>query len=182
LSPESFVPADLVPAALPGAAATESGQLRAVAASAAQRMFADAATAGVFLTMLSGFRSYQTQVATYNHWLAVHGSVAGADTASARPGFSEHQTGLALDIGDVSGACSLQPCFAGTPAAVWAAANGQKYGFIVRYQLNHDAVTGFYAESWHLRFVGTELALDLTMRGIPTLEEYFGLPAAPGYE
>ncbi|MBT1001037.1 M15 family metallopeptidase [Paenarthrobacter sp. DKR-5] len=178
LSPVTYQPSDLMVPALAGA--TADTLLRKVTAAAAASMFADAARAGVAMTLLSGFRSYATQASTYNSWLRIHGSVAGADTASARPGFSEHQTGLALDIGD-GGACELQPCFAASPAAVWAAANGHRYGFIVRYLLGHDRITGYYAESWHLRYVGSELATDMVHRRIPTLEEYFGLPPAPSY-
>lgn len=132
------------------------------------------------MTMLSGYRSYETQVGLYASYAAQSGA-ALADTYSARPGYSEHQTGLAMDIGALDGSCPLQYCFVQQPAAIWAAANAHRYGFILRYQLGHNAVTGFYAESWHYRYVGVELAVDLVARHYTTLEEYLGKPAAPAY-
>lgn len=132
------------------------------------------------MTLASGYRSFQTQTATYNGYVDSRGQ-ASADTASARPGFSEHQTGWAFDIGDGGGECSFQPCFAEQPAAVWAKANAFKYGFVVRYPWMLHEITGYYYEPWHLRFVGVEAATDMANRGIGTLEEYFGLEAAPGY-
>ena len=143
-------------------------------------MFAAAAAAGVTMTLASGYRSYATQIATYNGYVSARGQAA-ADTASARPGYSEHQTGWAFDIGDGGGACSFQPCFAEQPAAVWAKANAHRFGFVVRYPWMLHPITGYYYESWHLRYIGVEAATDMKKRGIATLEEYFGLEAAPGY-
>ncbi|HEV7166448.1 MAG TPA: M15 family metallopeptidase [Micrococcaceae bacterium] len=180
LSPRTYAPADLVHPAVALGAAGEAALLRAEPAAAAARMFSAAAADGVVMTLLSSYRSYETQVALYNSYASSTG-VADADTKSARPGFSEHQTGLAFDIGDGSGACSFNPCFATIPAAVWAAGNAQRFGFIVRYQLGRDAVTGYYAEPWHLRYVGVELATDLVAKGYTTFEEYLGLPPAPAY-
>ena len=105
------------------------------------------------MTLASGYRSYATQIVTYNGWVSSEGRAA-ADTASARPGYSEHQTGWAFDIGDGGGACSFQPCFAEQPAAVWAKANAHRFGFVVRYPLTQQAITGYLYESWHLRYVG----------------------------
>ena len=121
-----------------------------------------------------------TQVTTYNGYVNTDGQAA-ADTTSARPGYSEHQTGWAMDIGDGGGVCSFLPCFADQPAAVWAKANAYKFGFIVRYPAGMQAVTGYVYEAWHLRYVGTDVATAMATRGIATLEQYFGLPAAPGY-
>jgi D-alanyl-D-alanine carboxypeptidase len=119
-------------------------------------------------------------VATYNGYVASRGQ-ADADTASARPGYSEHQTGWSFDIADGGGACSFQPCFADQPAAVWAKANGHRFGFVVRYPWMFHPITGYYYEPWHLRYIGVEAATDMMNRGINTLEEYFGVEAAPGY-
>ncbi|MCB5292810.1 putative carboxypeptidase YodJ [Arthrobacter sp. SO3] len=91
-------------------------------AAAAERMFAAAAGTGVTLTLASGYRTYATQTKTYNGYVSSRGQ-AEADTASARPGHSEHQTGWSFDVGDGGGACSFQPCFAEQPAAVWARNN-----------------------------------------------------------
>jgi D-alanyl-D-alanine carboxypeptidase len=180
LSPADYVPADLVQPNIALAVSGEAAQLNSTTAAAAEQMFAAAAGDGVTMTLASGYRSYGTQVATYNSYVASRGQ-AEADTASARPGFSEHQTGWAFDIGDGGGACSFQPCFAEQPAAVWAKANAHRFGFVVRYPWMSHEVTGYYYESWHLRFIGVEAAADMSAKGIATLEEYFGLEAAPGY-
>ena len=93
------------------------------------------------MTLASGYRSYATQTATYDGYVSARGQAA-ADTASARPGYSEHQTGWAFDIGDGGGACSFQPCFAEQPAAVWAKANAHRFGFVVRYPWMLHPITG----------------------------------------
>lgn len=180
LSPPDFVPADLVQPNVRLAVSGEAALLNSTTAAAAEAMFAAAAQDGVVLTLASGYRSYSTQVATYNGYVAARGQ-ADADTASARPGYSEHQTGWAFDIGDGGGACSFQPCFADQPAAVWAKANGHRFGFVVRYPWMFHPITGYYYEPWHLRFIGVDAATDMAARGISTLEEYFGVDAAPGY-
>ncbi|MDP9903395.1 D-alanyl-D-alanine carboxypeptidase [Arthrobacter bambusae] len=180
LTPLQFVPPDLVQPRVQLAVSGEASLLNSTTAAAAEKLFAAAASEGATMTLASGYRSFQTQTATYNGYVSTRGQ-ASADTASARPGFSEHQTGWAFDIGDGGGACSFEPCFADQPAAVWAKANAFKYGFVVRYPWMLNEITGYYYEPWHLRFVGVEAATDMAKRGIGTLEEYFGLEAAPGY-
>ncbi|MFC0456394.1 D-alanyl-D-alanine carboxypeptidase family protein [Arthrobacter liuii] len=180
LKPADYVPADLVRPAVAISAAGEAALLNSTTAAAAEAMFAAAGRDGVAMVLASGYRSYTTQVTTYNGYVAARGQ-ADADTASARPGHSEHQTGWAFDIGDGGGACSFQPCFADQPAATWAKANANRFGFVVRYPWMLHPITGYYYEPWHLRYVGVEAATDMLNRGIGTLEEYFGLEAAPGY-
>ena len=180
LSPADYVPADLVQPNVPLAVSGEAALLNSTTAAAAEAMFAAAAQEGVAMTLASGYRSYGTQVSTYDGYVAARGQ-ADADTASARPGYSEHQTGWAFDIGDGGGACSFQPCFAEQPAAVWAKANGHRFGFVVRYPWMFHAITGYYYEPWHLRYIGVEAATDMANRVINTVEEYFGVEAAPGY-
>ncbi|MGO4583831.1 D-alanyl-D-alanine carboxypeptidase family protein [Arthrobacter sp. 2RAF6] len=180
LTPLQFAPADLAQPRVQLAVSGEGSLLNSTTAGAAEKLFAAAASAGVTMTLASGYRSFQTQTATYNGYVSTRGQ-ASADTASARPGFSEHQTGWAFDIGDGGGACSFEPCFADQPAAAWAKANAYKYGFVVRYPWMLNEITGYYYEPWHLRFIGVEAAADMAKRGIGTLEEYFGLEAAPGY-
>lgn len=180
LSPADYVPADLVQPNVGLAVAGEAALLNSTTAAAAEKLFAAAAQDGVEVTLASGYRSYDTQVATYNGYVGSRGQ-AEADTASARPGFSEHQTGWAFDIGDGGGVCGFQPCFAEQPAAVWAKANAHRFGFVVRYPWMLHGITGYYYESWHLRYIGVEAATDMASRGIATLEEYFGLEPAPGY-
>ncbi|WP_018760403.1 M15 family metallopeptidase [Arthrobacter sp. 135MFCol5.1] len=180
LAPADYAPADLVRPAVAISAAGEAALLNSTTAAAAEALFAAAARDGVAMVLASGYRSYGTQVTTYNGYVAARGQ-ADADTASARPGHSEHQTGWAFDIGDGGGACSFEPCFADQPAATWAKANAYRYGFVVRYPWMLHPITGYYYEPWHLRFVGVEAATDMAKRGIGTLEEYFGLEAAPAY-
>ncbi|WP_426225595.1 M15 family metallopeptidase [Pseudarthrobacter sp. DSP2-3-2b1] len=180
LVPGEYVPADLVQPNVRLAVSGEAALLNSTTAAAAEAMFAAAARDGVVMTLASGYRSYGTQVATYNGYVAARGQ-ADADTSSARPGYSEHQTGWAFDIGDGGGACGFQPCFADQPAAVWAKANGHRFGFVVRYPWMFHPITGYYYEPWHLRFIGVEAATDMANRGISTVEEYFGVEAAPGY-
>lgn len=180
LKPADYVPADLVGPGVAISAAGEAALLNSTTAAAAEAMFAAAAGDGVAMVLASGYRSYSTQVTTYNGYVAARGQ-ADADTASARPGHSEHQTGWAFDIADGGGACSFQPCFADQPAASWAKANGHRFGFVVRYPWMLHPITGYYYEPWHLRYIGVEAATDMANRGIGTLEEYFGLEAAPAY-
>ncbi len=180
LNPLSYEPPDLVRPSLPLGVGGETALLRAEAAAAASLMFVAAAAAGSAMTLLSSYRSYDTQAGLYGGYAAQTGG-ADADTKSARAGYSEHQTGLALDIGDASGVCNLNPCFATAPAAVWAAANCHLFGFTVRYQLGHDGVTGFYAEPWHLRYLGVELATAIVAKGFSSYEEFLGIEPAAAY-
>ncbi|MCU1533064.1 MAG: D-alanyl-D-alanine carboxypeptidase family protein [Arthrobacter sp.] len=180
LSPAAYVPADLVQPRVRLATSGEAALLNSTTAAAAERMFAAAAADGVTMTLASGYRSFATQGNTYGNYVKSRGQ-AEADTVSARPGYSEHQTGWSFDLGDGGGACSFQPCFAEQPAAVWARDNGHRFGFVVRYPWMFHSITGYYYEPWHLRYIGSEAATDMKNRGIATLEEYFGLEAAPAY-
>lgn len=120
----------------------------------------------------SGFRSYETQAGLYNNYVARDGQ-AEADRYSARPGYSEHQTGLAFDLLDGNGQLLTE-----ATATAWLAQNAHYYGFIVRYLPGKESSTGYMAESWHIRYIGLE-ATDIYQSGL-TLEEYFGLPGG-GY-
>lgn len=151
--------------------------MRAEAAPALAAMIAGAKDAGYILYPASGYRSYSTQVGTYNAEVNSFGQ-AKADTESAKPGYSEHQTGWAVDIGSYG---CIEDCFAKTPAAKWVLANATKYGFVVRYPLDKDNTTGYRYEPWHIRYVGQELSLEMIKQSMTTLEEFFGLPPAPTY-
>lgn len=152
------------------------GGIRGEASSALTQLFNDAATHGIGLKILSGYRSYATQSSTYNGYVARDGQ-ALADTYSARPGHSEHQTGLAIDVGN--GTCDLEICFGDTSAGKWIAANAQNYGFIIRYPNGKQAETGYQYEPWHLRFVGTDNAKAVAASG-KTLDQYYNVEAG-GY-
>ncbi|CAH0164452.1 Putative carboxypeptidase YodJ [Arthrobacter sp. Bi26] len=180
LAPATFVPPDLVRPAVRLATSGEAALLNSTTAAAAEKMFAAAAAEGVIITLASGYRSFATQTATYGSWVRAQGQ-AGADTASARPGYSEHQTGWAFDIGDGSGADAFTPQFKDRPAAIWAKANAHRFGFVVRYPWMLHEITGYFYEPWHLRYIGTAAATDMSARGIGTLEQYFGLEPAPAY-
>lgn len=162
LSPLNFTPSDLV--------SIDGYLFSAKAAPSLQAMLAAAATDGLTITLTSTYRSYENQITTYNGWVATNGSTEAADTVSARPGYSEHQTGLAADLGTAG--CVLE-CFAGTPHYAWLQQNAAKYGFIQRYYAGHEGTTGYNPEAWHYRYVGTEVALDMKAKGIKTLEEYW---------
>jgi D-alanyl-D-alanine carboxypeptidase len=107
---------------------------------------------------------------------------AVADSQSARPGYSEHQTGLAVDVEPTSRKCEVEACFGDTPEGKWVAANAHKFGFIIRYPKNMQSVTGYIYEPWHIRYVGKELAGEMHKQNIATLEQFFGLEAAPDYQ
>lgn len=137
------------------------------------RMFNAAAAAGVPLSLTSAYRSYSNQVVTYNNWVRVNGSTAAADTVSARPGYSEHQTGFAFDLS--AGGCSLE-CFGGSAQYRWLVENAANYGFIQRYIAGYESITGYSAETWHWRYVGTATAQAMKANGTKTLEQLWGLP------
>ena len=129
----------------------------------------------------SAYRSYSTQESVYAGWVDSLGQ-EGADLTSARPGHSEHQTGLAIDINALPDqGCALEPCWGDTPHAQWLAANAYRFGFIVRYPDGKTDITGYEYEPYHMRYVGIELATEMHTTGITTLEEFFGLPPAPDY-
>lgn len=158
---------------VPTLVAVAGGNMRPEAASELQKLLSDATSAGVPMSILSSYRSYSTQVSTYNKWVSQDGQVA-ADTYSARPGHSEHQTGLAVDLGN--GTCSLEICFGDTPAGKWLASNAKNYGFIIRYPSGKQTETGYQYEPWHLRFVGTDVANAIKNSG-KTLDQYYNIEA-----
>ena len=134
-------------------------------ASAALKQLQQAAsTAGHNIPLISGFRSYSRQQTLYNNYVARDGQ-ALADTYSARPGHSEHQTGLAFDVG------KLDNNYGSTPAGIWLKENCHKYGFIIRYPKGKESITGYQYEPWHIRYLGVEHATKIMNQNI-TLEEY----------
>lgn len=178
LDPVSYQAPDLVSVPV---AHVYAPQLRKAASDAVVTMFAAfTAETGKQMQSQSAYRSYQSQVGTYGSTVSQLGK-AKADTVSARPGFSEHQTGLAIDISALPSVCALQTCFANTPQGQWLAANAYRYGFILRYPEGLDAITGYDFEPWHYRFVGVALATEMHDTGVQTLEQFFGLPDAPDY-
>lgn len=138
------------------------------AQAAFNKMQQAAAAQGIYLWICSGFRSYSYQSQLYNNYVAVDGKAA-ADRYSARPGYSEHQTGLAMDINYASS------YFDNTPEAKWLAAHCSDYGFIIRYKAGKESSTGYMAESWHIRYLGdVSLCKSIEASGL-SLEEYLGI-------
>ena len=128
-----------------------------------------AARENLKLNIVSGYRSYKNQEDLYNNYVKRDGK-AGADRYSARSGHSEHQTGFAFDVNNASDS------FTNTKEGKWINNNCYKYGFIVRYPNGKEKYTGFKYESWHLRYVGKELAETLYNNGSwVSLEEYFDI-------
>lgn len=143
--------------------------LTSITQSAFNKMNADAKSLGLNLWIASGYRSYWTQNTLYNNYVAADGKEE-ADTYSARPGHSEHQTGLAFDLN------SVESSFANTDEGKWVKDNCYRYGLIIRYPKGKENITGYMYEPWHLRYVGVELATKLYNNGDwITLEEYFGV-------
>ncbi len=150
---------------------TDERSLRSIVVPDFDSMIADAKTAGFDLIIGSGFRPYSLQAFYYNNYVAVSGEEQ-ANKYSAKPGQSEHQTGLAFDITLRSMQCYLDVCFGDTPAGKWIAANAANYGFIVRYPADKTAITKYQYEPWHLRYAGKPLAAALQQSGL-TLDEAY---------
>jgi D-alanyl-D-alanine carboxypeptidase len=179
LNPKTYVPSDLVKPKV--RVATSANLLRKVPASHLADMFsAYHRSTGNFMAVQSAYRSYATQKAIYNRYVSEHGQ-AWADRGSARPGFSEHQSGLALDIATSPGRCTLQECFANTSQGKWLAANAYKYGFILRYPKGKESTTCYKFEPWHYRYVGVDVATSMHTHKVATLEQYFAYGTAPDY-
>lgn len=147
-------------------------QMRPDAATALEEMFAVCKEeTGKTPVSVSGYRSYSKQETIYNNKLKrVSGSVEKADAYVARPGASEHQLGLAMDVGQKN-KTSLTEGFANTECGQWLAENCWRFGFILRYQQGWEDVTGYNYEPWHVRYVGKENA-EAIYQDLKPLEEY----------
>lgn len=133
----------------------------------------DAAEEGFDLTIVSGFRSYQDQEAVYADFVERFGREE-AELRTLPPGHSEHQSGLAVDIGSVESASTAEIPFGETPDYEWMKDVAHEYGFIVRYQEKKEDITGLNYEPWHIRYVGVEAATEIYEADI-VLEEYLGI-------
>lgn len=161
---EDYIPSDLV---------TLSGQynrgvnnkMRKEAADAFMQMVDAASLENITLYNMSSFRSYDYQNDLYSKYIKRDGKDA-ADKYSARPGHSEHQTGLSLDINDISDS------FESSDEAIWLKNNSYKYGFVLRFPKGKEDITGYKYEPWHYRYVGVDAAKIIYEDDI-TLEEYY---------
>ncbi len=179
--PNGFAPSDLV---VPNVIlrlenTSEQMQVRLVIKADLEAMFAAAKKEGHSLMLSSGYRSVAYQKSLYDGYVATQG-LASADRSSARPGHSEHQTGLAFDVEPSDKRCELLQCFGDTPEGIWLAKHSSEYGFIIRYGKDQEQLTGYEYEPWHLRYVGKNLASEL-VNTKKTLEQYFDLEPASKY-
>ena len=150
---------------------SENIYMQPVAARALEELFDDALKEGITLYATSGFRSYSTQKAIFERKLGTMSEKA-ANASVAKPGYSEHQTGLAMDVeGHSSLGSGLIQDFGETPEGKWLAENCHKYGFIIRYPKGKTDITGYVYEPWHIRYVGKEAAAEITALDV-TFEEY----------
>ncbi len=143
------------------------GELDDEAVQALEKLQSAANSAGYSIPTLSAYRSYDYQGTLYNNYVALDGQEA-ADTYSARPGFSEHQSGLAFDVGELS------YDYGDTAAGKWLHQHCHEYGFIIRYPKDKEKITGYVYEPWHIRYVGKSTAKTIYQKGV-TLEEYLGV-------
>ena len=162
-----YVPNDLTePKVLGGGEAT---RMRPEAAAALEELFASAKEEGLFLAAVSGYRSYGQQASIFDRKLQKVDRQTAQRTV-APPGCSEHQLGLAMDLGTKK-EIRLTAAFGDTPEGRWVAANAHRFGFIIRYKTEWEDVTGYAWEPWHIRYVGKDHAKRIFELNIP-LEEY----------
>jgi zinc D-Ala-D-Ala carboxypeptidase len=172
-----IVPSDYEPAQVVRVA----GELvSAAAAPDLEALLARSRDDGVALTLVSGFRTFDYQEQVHRRSVGRNGQ-AGADRYSARAGFSEHQTGLAVDFSSADGSATLSPRFAQTDEGLWLAAHAGEHGWLLRYTEADQAVTGYNPEPWHFRWVGVDLVAAMAAAGTPTLEQFFGVSGGPDY-
>jgi len=171
--PADFVPPDLVEVNIPFTFKEKADrrQLRQEAAASLEELFADAKNNSVILYGVSGYRSYQTQKTLFAGFTQRYGSEEEANQISARPGESEHQTGLAMDVTSQSVNFGLEEKFGNTSEYSWLIQNAHRFGFIIRYPKGKEVITGYTYEPWHLRYIGTDLATTLYEENL-TYEEY----------
>lgn len=152
-------------------ALSENIYMQPEAAEALEELFAGAKEDGITLLATSGFRSYSTQKAIFERKLEKM-SERAANASVAKPGYSEHQTGLAMDVeGQSSLGMGLVEDFGETPEGKWLAQHCHEYGFIIRYPKGKTDITGYIYEPWHIRYVGKEDAAEIAALDV-TLEEY----------
>jgi D-alanyl-D-alanine carboxypeptidase len=162
--PQDFVPLDLVKADMPLSPRSNFPTVRKVAHDALKVMFEAALEAGVELWFHSGYRSYASQKLLYENYVVRYGQQQ-ADIFSAKPGHSEHQSGLAIDITSPSSSGPFAIAFGDSVEGKWVARHAHEFGFVVRYPKDKTEITGYMYEPWHLRYVGINLATKLYNEG-----------------
>ncbi len=134
-------------------------------------MYDAASSSGLNMRIISGYRSYSEQITLYEYYAKEYGE-EWAEGIDDKPGLSEHQLGLSVDIGVANGNCDLNACFASSSLYTWLKENAYQYGYIERYPENKKDITGVIYSPWHYRYVGKELAKKVYDSGL-TLEECF---------
>lgn len=172
--PEGYDPTDLVVPDVPFYfdEFLPKKQMREEAAKALEELFAAADQAGEDLVAASGYRSYDRQKSIYERNVEVYGEEE-TNKFSAKPGTSEHQTGLAMDVTSAEMSFKLDQSFRETSEGEWLANHAHEYGFVIRYPQGKDDITGYTYEPWHLRYVGQEKSTEIHNQSL-TLEEFFG--------
>ena len=168
--PKDYEPSDLTALTAGYAVSGRTVYLRKEAAAAFEEMCAAAKAEGYTILGQSGYRSYNYQQTLYSNYSARDGQ-AQADTYSARPGHSEHQTGLAIDVRN---AALSYTSFGKTAEYQWMNENSYRYGYVLHYLPGKQSVTGYQTEEWHYRYVGRETAAKIRESGL-TLDEYWAL-------
>jgi zinc D-Ala-D-Ala carboxypeptidase len=163
--PQSYVPSDLVLASNSGLRLGGGYYLRNIVIPDLTNLVNAAKAASIDLSIVSGYRSYNTQAATYNHWVSVNG-IDGADKISARAGHSQHQLGTAIDFSSSQVADGLGGSFSTTKASAWLAENAWQYGFVISYPSGYESTTGYSYESWHYRYIGVANAQEMHNSGM----------------
>lgn len=174
--PADYEPKDLVTPNVPFPFKEDlpKKKLRKEAALSLEVLFKAAEDKGMNLLAQSGYRSYDTQVAIFAYNAEQKGEEV-ANKTSSKPGQSEHQTGLSMDVTSPEVNYELVEAFGETKEGKWLAENAHKYGFIIRYLKGKEEITGYKYEPWHLRYVGVEHAEKIHEQGI-VLEEYLQKP------
>ena len=170
--PSTYAPKDLVKASTSGIRRGENYYLRKILITDLTNLITDSKAAGIDLSIVSAYRSYQTQVSTYNYWLSKNDNdVALVDTFSARPGHSQHQLGTVIDFSSNEIGDRLGDEFGGTKASKWLVENAYKYGFVISFPKGYENITGYKFESWHYRYIGQSYASEMINSGM-ILENY----------
>ena len=164
-----YVPTDLVPL---GELAVGNIEAKEDVKAAYDALYHDAMKSGYDIKIVSAYRDYALQKYLFSYWCEVDG-VKQALRTSAKAGRSEHQTGYALDVSTADEGWDLQESFGDTAEGKWLSQNAYKYGFIIRYDKDTEAITGYAYEPWHIRYVGKTAAKEIFEQNV-TLEEYLG--------
>lgn len=168
---KDYKPEDLAPIKYYAEDRSEAGRyMRKEAADHFHKLVEGAASAGHEILMTTAYRSYGFQEVLWNNYVAREGE-AEASRFSARPGTSEHQSGLAVDVSSPSVNYTLTEEYGESKEGVWLAENAHLYGFIIRFPKEKEEITGYLYEPWHIRYVGVPIATEIYERNI-TLEEY----------